>query len=180
MLRATLALLGLLAAPVVAADFRGTELGSSCDQITEREALLGSTLQAQSQPAGNGYRFVGRAFDLEVTIIYLCDHGVLRHGSYRFSDGNLDSALQFFRTVYLDLSSQFGPVSQEIAVPNEHKTPSLPPEGSVPPPGYMYMASWESSEGAQVGLFLTRDQFSQELAWSVTMRLGYLGNDRSN
>jgi hypothetical protein len=99
----------LLASPAHAADFRGSDLGSPCDSIKANEEAQNSTLIPWTPSEKEGFfAFKGRAFDREVTVLYLCYKGILRTGNYYFPLEPFDDALSSFKSVYESLTLTHG------------------------------------------------------------------------
>lgn len=104
-----------LALPVVGADFRGTEFGSSCAAVEEREKALGSESPVVSVN-GDAYRFKGQAFKRDVWITYLCKDGKLSSGDYHFfAQGRYEDAVGAYLVVFGSLSSLYGAPSVAYA-----------------------------------------------------------------
>lgn len=105
----TLIVAGFVFAPAaIAADFRGTEFGSPCAAIEEREKALGSEPIPANLSKGPGYRFNGRAFDRDVLIVYLCKDGALALGHLQFPYGTYDEAVVNYLTAYNFFLSVYG------------------------------------------------------------------------
>ena len=99
----------LLVAPVHAADFRVLDFGSPCDSIRALEEAQNSVPIPWTHSEDEGWHaFRGRAFDREVSILYLCVSGNLCTGNYFLPDESFDDALKSLRSVYDSLNSTHG------------------------------------------------------------------------
>ncbi|MCL4779775.1 MAG: hypothetical protein KJ049_06265 [Gammaproteobacteria bacterium] len=99
-----------LASPVVfATDFGVADLESGCDSISEREIARGSLpVPLQAGDADGRLAFRGRAFDRDVTLVYMCREGSLVAGNYLLPIESLADASKSFTSVYGELVSIYG------------------------------------------------------------------------
>jgi hypothetical protein len=133
-MRALLVVISLLAPPVIAADFRGTDFGSPCAAIDEREIAAGSNHGPWIQRGPGAYPFMGRAFERDVRITYLCRDGVLKLGDYHFPPRRYDDAVSDFAAAYSFYSSAFGSPLMVYSKPGV--SPVLPAVGTAAPADY--------------------------------------------
>jgi hypothetical protein len=107
-MRTLLVICLLIGSQALAADFRGTEFGSSCAAIAARESALGSK-PAQWSWSGPGFHpFLGSIFDRPVYILYLCRNDTLAIGDYHFLKHKYDDALADFLAAHSYFSSIYG------------------------------------------------------------------------
>jgi hypothetical protein len=137
----------VLAPPAIGADFRGTELGTTCAAVEEREKALGSQ-QVPVSATGSGssaYRFKGRAFDRDVWITYLCKDGSLALGDYHFPEGKYDDAVVDYLAAYNFFLSLYGAPFITDARHDAHLTPdAVPAVGAAKRDEYN--ASWRAPD----------------------------------
>jgi hypothetical protein len=136
-MRALITGLLIIAPPAIAADFRGTPLGGSCAGIEVLEDALGSQ-KGWSDPGVKAFR--GRAFDRDVTIIYLCEKDTLAVGDYLFPMQEYDVAVADFTAAYANFSSAYGAPSNVF--PSD--SAPFPSVGASAPKEYG--ASWVTDE----------------------------------
>ena len=98
----------LLGSQAVAADFRGTEFGSPCAAIADRESALGSKPAQWSRSGPDFHAFAGSIFDRPVYILYVCRNGALAVGDYQFLKQKYDDALGDFLAAYDHFSAIYG------------------------------------------------------------------------
>jgi hypothetical protein len=124
------------------ADFRGTEFGSPCAAVEEREKALGSEPDPSN---GSGYRFKGRAFDRHVFISYLCKDGALALGDYHFPAGRYNDAVSDYLAAYDFFLALYGPPLMAYA---RHREFAAAAQLAVPSVGAAtrdeYHASWNA------------------------------------
>ena len=132
----------ILGQAAMAADFRTLDFGQPCSTIEKKEESLGSNpIQSRSDSSSHWYK--ARAFDADVSIVYLCVDDVLRTGSYLFERKEFDVALEQMRIAYEELTDahgapfldttpwQYGPGPKDIR--------------SVAAKPSLYVASWRTS-----------------------------------
>jgi hypothetical protein len=142
-MRAHIVAFAFVAAPAMAADFRGSDFGSPCNLIPQREQVLGSkeTGDASSSNA-NAHRFAGLAFDRDAVITYLCKDGSLALADLHFPRKSYGDAVADFHAVYAMLISTYGaPVIEYSADRGGSDGKQLPMEGAAPK---TYLASWRA------------------------------------
>jgi hypothetical protein len=140
-MRAHIVALAFLASPAMAADFRGSDFGSPCNFIPQREQALGSK-ETGGMSSANAHRFVGLAFDREVVITYLCKDGSLVLGDLHFPRKIYGDAVADFHAVYAMLISTYGaPFIANSADRDGSDDKRLPMVGAEPK---TYLASWRA------------------------------------
>ena len=155
------------ATAVHAADFRGLDFGTSCDSIRASEEAQNSVPIPWSDTEPEGFRaFKGRAFDREVTILYVCLHGQLRIGNYFFPFESMEAAVDTYRATYDALVAIYG-------VPFLDTTPWQPGSESMDPRFLAsdpsgYRTSWRTLR-AYVSINLLPFAVSQGEPWRVTI-----------
>lgn len=103
---ATSALVSTLA---VAADFGVLDVGSRCESVRELEIARGSLpIPWHAPKVGEFYAFRGRAFDRDVSLLYLCRNGTLVAGNYYLPVESLALAKKSYYEVYEQLASMYG------------------------------------------------------------------------
>lgn len=151
----------VLAQPAIGSDFRGTEFGHSCAGVPEREKALGSEL-VQVSVDGNAYRFKGRAFDRDASvIIYLCKEGALSLGHVQFPEGKYPDAVADYLAAHNLLVSLLGaPVLGYARHRDSRAELAVPAVGAATRDEYY--AFWRAQE-ISVSLFLmTRRDYSED------------------
>jgi hypothetical protein len=134
----------LVSAASVAAEFRGVELGSSCADINQVEDELGSSPIPVRSRGGGEYRFSGQAYGHPIEIVYLCENDTLAIGSYLFRSAQFDSAAEYFRAAYGDLSAKLGATRFEYPGYPDAADSQFPHPGMQSPTSYT--ASWEGPD----------------------------------
>lgn len=150
-IRALFISLAMLTSPLIAADFRGSELGGPCSSISDHELSLGSR-ELGNPSLENQHRFFGRAFDRDVTIIYLCKDGILKVVDLRPAPQSTDdpSPSSNFDVLYLGLTSIYGAPAFEVSNPSVSVNTGHPRAGDSP---REYEAFWKGN-GYRVHLTL--------------------------
>jgi len=138
--RALFMLSAMLAPPVIAADFRGSELGGPCSSISERELALGSK-ELGDPSLLDQHRFSGHAFNRDVYITYLCKDGHLALGDLHTARHVYDEAVFDFDAVYTGLTAMYGaPFIEYSSDQKISEDAQLPRVGSEP---REYQAAWK-------------------------------------
>jgi len=142
-MRAHLGALAFVAASAMAADFRGSDFGTPCNLIPQREQALGSKeAVGTSSPNANAHIFAGRAFDRDAVITYLCKEGWLALADLHFPRKIYGDAVADFHAVYVMLMSNYGAPSIEYSADRKDSDDrQLPMEGAEP---RTYLASWRA------------------------------------
>jgi hypothetical protein len=101
--------LGLLSAPVCAADFRALDIGDACASVQAKEEIRGSVAIPWKQLSGaDTYAFRGRDFDRDLTITYFCPKGALFSGNYYFPVEQFDAVVNSYHKAYDLMISRYG------------------------------------------------------------------------
>jgi hypothetical protein len=131
----------LLVSPVHAADFRALDFGTPCDSIGALEKAQNSVPIPWTHSEEEGWHaFRGRAFDREVSILYLCVNGHLCTGNYYFPLESFDGALKSLRFAYDSLNSTHGAPFLDNTPWQKDADPRF-----VSPDPQRYMVTWQSS-----------------------------------
>ena len=148
--RHLLILSAMLASPVIAADFRGSELGGPCNTISEHELALGSK-ELGDPSLVDQHRFSGHAFSRDVYITYLRKDGHLALGDLHTARHDYDEAALDFDAVYTGLTAMYGtPFIEHSSDQKISEDAQLPRAGSEP---RAYQAAWKG-KGFRVSLDL--------------------------
>ena len=141
--------------PAKAANFRGTELGSPCASIPERERLLGSK-ELGDVSLTNQHRFTGRAFDRNVTITYLCKDGAFILGDLHFQRHQYNDVVADFHAAYAKalalgrLSTQALATAEYALTLSSHNASTLDMLGVAPADGWILDAELRGVTGEQL------------------------------
>jgi hypothetical protein len=138
--RVLIVALAIVAAPAFAADFRGSELGGSCDSVSKREQALGSK-EIGDLSSTNQHRFTGRAFDRDALITYLCKNDSLALIDLHLGPYNYHSAVAGYRAAYAALSERYGTPFSQHAYDQTEPNDQLPPQDGGKPG--RFAAYWE-------------------------------------
>ena len=99
----------VIAWPAVAADFRALDVGSRCDAIRSFEESQGSVpIPWHTVPGEELEAFRGRAFERDVSIVYLCIEGRLVAGHYLFPSEDFERVVKSFAEIHAALAAAYG------------------------------------------------------------------------
>jgi hypothetical protein len=119
----------MFASPVIAADFRGSELGGPCSSISEHELALGSK-ELGDPSLVDQHRFSGHAFSRDVVL------GDLHTAQHDYDEAALD-----FDAVYTGLTAIYGaPFIEHSSDQKISEDAQLPRVRSEP---RAYQAAWK-------------------------------------
>jgi hypothetical protein len=174
-MRRLIILCAILSSPALATEFRGSQIGGSCESIDSREEALGSKLLQSGQGNPAFHVFQSRAFDRSTVIHYLCKDGLLVVADYAFAKYGYDEAVSNFNAAFGGIASQYGTASSEYS-PSEPQ--EFPRAGSSNPA--KYYAVW-NGPGHFVTVSLMLDGDAAGPNWHVLVTVSLPGDrSRSN
>jgi hypothetical protein len=98
----------LLSSTASAADFRVLDFDSPCENLAEREAVLGSTPFEAKLPSGYQFAFRAREMDRDVVIGYACNDGKFFRGAYIFDTRDEADATQLYSALKRRVTGELG------------------------------------------------------------------------
>ena len=99
---------GFVFSGVSAADFRALDFGGSCENLTEREAALGSTPFEGKLPSGYQFAFRTREMDRNAVVGYSCKDGKFFRGAYMFDVQDGDEATRLYSALKQRVTRELG------------------------------------------------------------------------
>jgi hypothetical protein len=145
----------IVTSTTLAAEFRGSEIGGSCEDVPRHEKALGSE-QMESVRA-DALVFKGRLLDRPILIGYGCKNDLLSQGSLAFSKDAYAPVRTIFLALYSELVSSYGQPFMDAS----------PPENAGGSTGYM--AQWQIPN-AGITLIMAPERGEPD-RWNVA--LGY-------
>ena len=161
-MRTAIVIATLLVSPAHAAEFRVLDFGSPCDSIRALEEAQASVAIPWNHSIAEGFHaFRGRAFDREVSIVYLCVNGHLCTGNYFFPNESFDDALKSLRSVYDALTVTHGDSFFDTTPWQKDPDPR-----AVSPDPKRYMVTWKKA-GVRTAISIMPDGESPGSTWRV-------------
>jgi len=161
----------LASAVANAADFGVADLGTSCSSIHELEIARGSSpVPSQAPNTGERLAFRGRAFDRDVSMLYLCRSGTLWAGNYFLPIEPLAQATKSYLRVYEELVSLYG----EPLLPNNALATlgALPEDPRMMPAGRTGGLTVWKTGSIVISHALMPHTTGEEIGWRVFITVG--------
>jgi hypothetical protein len=170
-IRSLIATCALVSTVASAADFGVADLGTPCAYIQEREIARGSwPIPWQAPKVGGFFAFGGRAFDRDVSMLYLCRSGTLVAGNYYLPIEPLAQATTSYLRVYEELVSLYG----EPLLPNRALTilGTLPEDPRTMPADRTGAMTWWRIGNVSVTQALMPHTTGEDIGWRVFIVVG--------
>ena len=157
----------VLTAPAPAADFGALDFGSPCDSIRALEEARHSVPIPWTRSEEEGFHaFRGRAFERDVSIVYVCVDGNLCTGNYFFPEESLEAAVESYHKLYNDFVVLYGPPNLDNS-PWQLDAASIDPRLIASDPR-RYMISWQTSR-VHASMHLLPPTTSSDALWRVSV-----------
>jgi len=152
---------------VNAADFRDLNFGESCASVDTTELSRGSKHAPWSKESPDLHTYSGRELDLPTWIMYLCQGGIFRIGTFFFESQSPRLSVDTYHEIYLSYISQYG-------VPILDNTPWRVKQSPVPPAELdpaKYSVSWRS-DGTHRGMTFRHQSEIPDKNWVIAVTIG--------